>query len=81
MYLSDYNARKILREWKYKCFGKCKMRYIFGYTFSDGILTVFSNYPGILIGKAGTTISEYSGKLKEACTDIKEVRIKELMTV
>lgn len=81
MYLSDYNARKILREWKQKCFGKYRMRYIFGYTFNDGILTIFSNYPGILIGKAGTTINEYSGKLKESCTDIKEVHIKELMTV
>lgn len=80
MYLSDYNAIKILREWKHLCF-KDKTRYIFGYTFDDGILTVYSNCPGILIGKAGTTINEYSGKLKDTCTDIREVHIKELMTV
>lgn len=77
----NIKVRNILKEWKHKAFGNLEMSYIFAYTFKDGVLTVFSDHPGILIGKAGTTIDEYRRQLKEACVDIKKVHIEELYNV
>lgn len=72
----------ILRSWKNKAFnGSNKSRYIFAYKLDrQGILTIFSNHPGFLIGYKGELISKYSQKLYHI-KGIKKVKIEEISLV
>lgn len=68
--------RKFLEDW---C-AEAKLDEPIGYDFvyGDGF-TIYTNHPGILIGKAGSLVNKYRDRLKEEFgkdNDIKVVEIK-----
>lgn len=71
-----HEALRLLGLWRKD---HCYENSIFAYSFDDGALTIFSDRPGWLIGYHGKTIKNYTSLLKEACPDIKSVKIKEVV--
>ena len=74
--------RSILNSWRNKAFnGSNNSRYVFVYKLDrKGVLTIFSNNPGFLIGYKGELISKYSQEL-EQLKEIKKVKIEEISLV
>ncbi len=56
----------ILKDWYIEAFGsKYAKNKVLYYHIEDNNLLIFSNWPGILIGKYGALIDKYSRRLKE----------------
>ena len=49
---------KIVKQWKDE--SQCEGVIQFNYTYSTGILIIYSPYPGFLVGKAGCHIDKYN---------------------
>lgn len=52
----------ILRKWKEECGSKGVTQ--FKYSFSTGILTIYTAFPGYFIGKAGCYVDKYTEVFK-----------------
>ena len=85
----DVRVERLLRDWKKSAFGytpsewtkqgrKLCKRGMFGYDFDGETLTVYSDYPGFLIGFKGERINEYTEAIKAQSPKIKAVKIKEI---
>lgn len=57
------HIENILKQWKKE--SGCSGGILFKYSYSDGILSIYSGYPGYLIGKAGCHVFKYT----EICKD------------
>jgi hypothetical protein len=67
--------REILRQWKLECGAKGVAQ--FKYSYTDGVLTIFTPYPGYFIGRAGVYTTKYSDILKDAVTGFKQIKFEE----
>jgi ribosomal protein S3 len=71
----EFKVYQILRDW-------LEEFNIYGKTFATfeltkkGVLNIYSNYPGVMIGKAGERIDRYEKRLKEEI-GIKKVKLYE----
>lgn len=65
---------KILREWK----TEAKVSHLMLYRLRNGVLTIYTDRPGPLIGCCGRTIYKYGEKLKAlAFPKITELKLEE----
>jgi ribosomal protein S3 len=70
----DFMVRDILREWK----DDAKVTHLMLYTLRDGVLTVYTDRPGPLIGCMGERVDRFKQKLLALpIYHIKEVRLEE----
>jgi ribosomal protein S3 len=70
----DFMVRDILREWK----DDAKVTHLMLYTLRDGVLTVYTDRPGPLIGRMGERVDRFKQKLLALpIYHIKEVRLEE----
>jgi hypothetical protein len=67
--------REILKQWKLECGAKGVVQ--FKYSYIDGVLKIFTAYPGYFIGKAGVYTTKYSDILKNTITGFKRVNFEE----
>ncbi len=65
----------ILIKWKEECGAKGVTQ--FKYSFSTGILTIFTAYPGYFIGKAGCHINKYTEIFKNEIHGLNSIKIEE----
>ena len=64
----------ILREWK----AEAKLTHLILYKVKNGVITVYTDRPGVLIGFMGERIGRFTEKLKAVpFPNISEVRIEE----
>ena len=64
----------ILRDWK----AEAKVTHLILYKIRNGILTIYTDRPGVLIGFKGKLIDKFTEKLKEVpFPKIVEVKIEE----
>jgi ribosomal protein S3 len=72
--MRNRHINDILREWK----AESGVTHLMLYRLNNGVLTVYTDRPGPLIGFRGTLIDKYIIKLKFApFCNITEVRIEE----
>lgn len=70
----DSMVRDVLKEWK----ADAKVTHLMLYKLRDGVLTVYTDRPGPLIGCRGERIARYQEKLKALpIYHIEEVRLEE----
>lgn len=70
----DSMVRDILKEWK----DDAKVTHLMLYKLRDGVLTIYTDRPGPLIGRAGERIDRFKTKLLALpIYHIKEVRLEE----
>lgn len=70
----DSIVRDVLKEWK----DDAKVTHLMLYKLRDGVLTVYTDRPGPLIGRAGERIDRFKAKLLALpIYHIKEVRLEE----
>lgn len=70
----DSMVRDVLKEWK----DDAKVTHLMLYKLRDGVLTVYTDRPGPLIGRAGERIDRFKAKLLALPVyHIKEVRLEE----
>jgi ribosomal protein S3 len=70
----DSMVRDVLKEWK----DDAKVSHLMLYKLRDGVLTVYTDRPGPLIGCRGERIARYQEKLKALpIYHIEEVRLEE----
>lgn len=70
----DCMVRDILKEWK----DDAKVTHLMLYRLRDGVLTVYTDRPGPLIGRMGERIDRFKTKLLALpIYHIKEVRLEE----
>ena len=70
----DSMVRDVLKEWK----DDAKVSHLMLYKLRDGVLTVYTDRPGPLIGRAGERIDRFKAKLLSLpIYHIKEVRLEE----
>jgi ribosomal protein S3 len=70
----DSMAREVLKEWK----EDAKVSHLMLYKLRDGILTIYTDRPGPLIGYAGERVYRFTEKLKALpIYHIKEVKFEE----
>lgn len=66
---------EILKEWKKESGAKGVIQ--FKYSCLTGNLTIYTSYPGWLIGKAGLLVEKYRNILKEKIIGFKSLEIVE----
>jgi ribosomal protein S3 len=66
---------EILKEWKEE--SKAGGVIQFKYDYRTGELTIYTSYPGWLIGRAGCCVNKYSDILKEQIPSFKSLKIIE----
>lgn len=71
-------TRQILRQWRKEVFNNYKSKYIFAFSLNRGALSVYSDKPGILIGRYGKVINKYIGLIKNSDPDILTVSLVEV---
>lgn len=64
--------QKVLTEWK----EESKITHLILYSLRNGILTIYTDRPGPMIGMQGRLVYKYTDKLKET-PYVKEVKIIE----
>lgn len=70
----DSMVRDILKEWK----DDAKVTHLMLYKLRDGVLTIYTDRPGPLIGRAGERIDRFKAKLLALpIYHIKEIRLEE----
>ena len=70
----DSMVRDVLKEWK----EDAKITHLMLYKLRDGILTVYTDRPGPLIGRRGERVNRFKEKLLSLpIYHIKEVRLEE----
>lgn len=70
----DSMVRDVLKEWK----ADAKVTHLMLYKLREGVLTVYTDRPGPLIGCRGERIARYQEKLKALpIYHIEEVRLEE----
>lgn len=71
----EFKVYQILRDWleEFNTYGKTFATFELT---KKGVLNIYSNYPGLMIGKAGERIDRYKKRLKEE-TSIKKVNLYE----
>ena len=70
----DFIIRNILRAWK----EDAKITHLMQYSLRDKILTVYTDRPGLLIGRMGERVDCFKQRLiKETFGQVKEVRLEE----
>ncbi len=70
----DSMVRDVLKEWK----DDAKVTHLMLYKLRDGILTVYTDRPGSLIGRMGERVDRFKQKLLALpIYHIKEVRLEE----
>lgn len=70
----DSMVRDVLKEWK----AEAKVTHLMLYKLKSGVLTIYTDRPGPLIGKLGERIARYQEKLKALpIYHINEVRFEE----
>jgi ribosomal protein S3 len=70
----DFMVREVLQAWK----AETKVTHLMLYKLRNGILTIYTDRPGPLIGLRGERIARYQEKLKALpIYHIKEVRLEE----
>lgn len=65
----------ILREWKEESQTRGVIQ--FNFDFRTGQLTIYTSFPGWLIGKAGCYFDKYNKKLQEQISTFKSIKIVE----
>lgn len=65
----------ILKQWKYE--SKAEGILQFHYSYSTGILTLCTSYPGWFIGRAGILIDKYRNVLKSEINGFTEINFIE----
>ena len=64
----------ILREWK----AEAKLTHLLLYKVKNGVITIYTDRPGVLIGFKGERIARFTEKLKSvAFPKITEVKLEE----
>ena len=70
----DFAIRDILRAWK----EDAKVTHLMQYSLRNKVLTVYTDRPGLLIGRMGERVDRFKQRLlKETFGQIKEVRLEE----
>jgi len=70
----DSMVRDVLKEWK----NDAKVTHLMLYKLRDGVLTVYTDRPGPLIGRMGERVDRFKQKLLALpIYHIKEVRLEE----
>ena len=70
----DSMVRDVLKEWK----DDAKVTHLMLYKLRDGVLTVYTDRPGPLIGRMGERVDRFKAKLLALpIYRIKEVRLEE----
>ena len=70
----DFMVRDVLKEWK----ADAKVSHLMLYKLRDGILTIYTDKPGPLIGRMGERIDRFKSKLLALpIYHIKDVRLEE----
>jgi len=65
--------QKILKQWKKEA-GATR---VIQYRYRNGILTIYSSQPGLLIGKAGVFVNKYKEILEKKVYDFKNLEFVE----
>lgn len=72
--MRSYFIDEILREWK----AEAGVTHLMLYRLKDGVLTIYTDRPGPLIGFRGERIARFQEKLKAlSFHNIKELRLEE----
>lgn len=61
--------RKFLKDWK----EEVGVTRVIQYRYRNGMLTIYTSQPGLLIGKAGVIVDKYREILKQEIFDFKEL--------
>ena len=70
----DTMVRDVIKEWK----EDAKITHLMQYSLRDGVLTVYTDRPGPLIGRMGERVERFKQKLIALpIYHIKEVRLEE----
>lgn len=72
-------TKEVLKRWRKSTLSKCK-RYVFAYSLTDGVLTIYTDHPGYLIGYQGRDYYNHINKIKETDDTIVKVTIVEVTT-
>lgn len=54
-------VHNVLKEWK----AEAKNTHLCVYAANDGVLTIYTDRPGCLIGRGGSTVAKYRERIKE----------------
>lgn len=65
--------RKILKDWK----EEVGVTRVIQYRYRNGILTIYTSQPGLLIGKAGVTVDKYGKILKKEISNFENLEFVE----
>lgn len=65
-------VQQLLNEWK----AESKITHLMLYSLRNGVLTIYTDRPGPMIGMQGRLVYKYTDKLKEI-SYVKEVKIQE----
>ena len=71
--MRDKHVETILKEWKKECL----IREPILYTFSMGLLRIFTTRPGIMIGRAGITYNKYNDIMQNTLIGFKGLEFVE----
>jgi ribosomal protein S3 len=72
--MRSFYVDEILRDWK----AESKVTHLMLYRIKNGVLTVYTDRPGSLIGRLGERIARFTDKLKAVpFPNIKEVKLEE----
>jgi ribosomal protein S3 len=72
--MRSFYVDEILRDWK----AESKVTHLMLYRIKNGVLTVYTDRPGSLIGRLGERITRFTDKLKAVpFPNIKEVKLEE----
>ena len=72
--MRSFYIDEILRDWK----ADSKITHLMLYRVKNGVLTIYTDRPGPLIGRLGERIARFTDKLKTVpFPSIKEVRLEE----
>jgi ribosomal protein S3 len=67
-------VEEVLREWK----AESKVTHLMLYRLKNNVITIYTDYPGPLIGRVGERIARYTEKLKAVpYPKITEIRLEE----
>ena len=70
----DSRVRDVLKEWK----AEAKVTHLMLYKLQDGVLTIYTDRPGPLIGRMGERVDRFKAKLLALpIYHIKEVKFEE----